>query len=96
MKIDSLNSSGAAAPSGPRAKPKPGTAASAGSTTVASADVTLSSASSATGGEEPVNTARVQEIRQAIADGRFQINAGAIADRLIESARELVQTQHKA
>jgi negative regulator of flagellin synthesis FlgM len=95
MKIDSLNSSGAVAPSGPRAKPKPASESAAGQA-AASADVTLSSASSAAGGEEPVNSARVQEIRQAIAEGRFQINAGAIADRLIESARELVQAQHKA
>ena len=33
---------------------------------------------------------RVAEIKQAIADGRFTINAGAIADRLIASASELI------
>lgn len=44
----------------------------------------------------PVDDARVAEIKQAIAEGRFQVNAGAIADRLISSARELVGTQRRA
>ena len=39
---------------------------------------------------------RVAEIKQAISDGRFTINAGAIADRLIASARELVDSQRQA
>lgn len=42
-----------------------------------------------------VDMARVQEIRQAISEGRFQINASAIADRLISTARELVNAQSK-
>ncbi|MBV5336597.1 MAG: flagellar biosynthesis anti-sigma factor FlgM, partial [Deltaproteobacteria bacterium] len=40
--------------------------------------------------------ARVSEIKQAIAEGRFTINAGAIADRLIASAKELVDSQRQA
>lgn len=36
------------------------------------------------------DAARVAEIKQAITDGQFTINAGAIADRLIASAKELV------
>lgn len=48
-------------------------------------------------GDAPVfDTARVSQIKQAIADGNFQINAGAIADRLISSARELVDAQRRA
>lgn len=39
---------------------------------------------------------RVLEIKQAIADGRFKINPGAIADSLIASARELVYSQRQA
>lgn len=38
----------------------------------------------------PVNTARIQEIKQAISEGRFKINPDAIAGRLIDSARELL------
>lgn len=43
----------------------------------------------------PVNSARIQEIKQAISEGRFQINANAIADRLIESARSLVNSKNQ-
>jgi len=45
--------------------------------------------------QPPINSARVQEIKQAISEGRFSINAGAIADRLIDTARELVYSQRR-
>lgn len=55
--------------------------------------VTLSQASSTLqpNSGAPVNAAKIQEIKQAIAEGRFQINAEAIADSVIESARDLVK-----
>ncbi|HLO64722.1 MAG TPA: flagellar biosynthesis anti-sigma factor FlgM [Azonexus sp.] len=43
----------------------------------------------------PVNAARIQEIRQAISEGRFKINPEAIADRLIESTRDLLNDSGK-
>ena len=46
--------------------------------------------------KQNLDAGRVAEIRQAIADGRFTINAGAIADRLIASAKELVDAQQQA
>jgi negative regulator of flagellin synthesis FlgM len=46
--------------------------------------------------QPPVNSARIQEIKQAISEGRFQINPDAIADRLIESARDLVNSKRQA
>ena len=39
------------------------------------------------------NTARVQEIKQAISEGSFQINSKAVADQLIETVKELIQSQ---
>ncbi len=45
---------------------------------------------------EVVDAQRVAEIRQAIAQGKFQINPDAIADKLIESVRELLQGQRTA
>ena len=45
--------------------------------------------------QPPINAARIQEIKQAISEGRFTINAGAIADSLIASARDLVNTAGK-
>lgn len=60
--------------------------------------VNLSSAASTLQGQTlpPVNNARIQEIKDAIAQGRFRINPEAIADGLIESARDLVNNQRKA
>lgn len=62
-------------------------------TAAGSDEVQLSSLSaqlSASDAEPAFDAARVAEIKQAIADGRFSINAEAIADRLIASAKELV------
>ena len=40
-----------------------------------------------------VDTSRVEEIKQAISDGRFKVNPDVIADRLLETVRELIQSQ---
>lgn len=44
----------------------------------------------------PVNAARVQEIKEAISQGKFKINPEAIAGSLIETARDLLNSQRKA
>jgi negative regulator of flagellin synthesis FlgM len=41
----------------------------------------------------PFDAGRVAGIKQAISEGKFSINADAIADRLIVSARELVDSR---
>lgn len=64
-----------------------------------SGDVRLSPASAelaGSGHDSVVDTAKVREIRQAISEGRLQINAGAIADRLIATARELIDSRRKS
>ena len=38
-----------------------------------------------------VDAARVAELKQAISDGRFKVNADAVADRLIETVRQLIR-----
>jgi len=40
-----------------------------------------------------VNAARVQEIKQAINDGSFKVNPEAVADRLLETVKELIQSK---
>jgi negative regulator of flagellin synthesis FlgM len=40
-----------------------------------------------------VDSARVAEIRQAIADGRFKVNPDAVADHLLQTARELLRSR---
>lgn len=40
-----------------------------------------------------VNAAKVSEIKQAISEGRFQVNAGAVADQLIASVTDLINSR---
>lgn len=92
MKIDSSYKSNLA-PLGNRAPAPPA------SEQKASGDsVNLSSVASTLQGQAtpPVNSARIQEIKDAIAQGRFKINPEAIADGLIESARDLINHQRNA
>ena len=64
----------------------------------AAASVSLSQLASTMQGTEkpPVNAARMQEITEAIAQGRFNANPAAIADGVIQSARDLLDSQRKA
>lgn len=73
----------------PRANPTPAPSTEA---------VSLSNVAGAlqVGEKPPVNSARIQEIKTAISEGRFKINPEAIADSLIETARDLVNSQRKA
>jgi negative regulator of flagellin synthesis FlgM len=43
------------------------------------------------GGE--VDMARVQEIKQAISEGRFKVNADVVADKLLETVKDLLQNR---
>lgn len=57
-----------------------------------SAQVELSAASSALqSGSADVNLERVEALRAAIRSGQLQIDAGRIADGLIESTRDLLR-----
>ncbi|MBE0621540.1 MAG: flagellar biosynthesis anti-sigma factor FlgM [Burkholderiales bacterium] len=40
-----------------------------------------------------VDSARVAEIRTAIAEGRFKVNPDAVADHLLQTARELLRSR---
>ena len=59
----------------------------------ASAKVQLSPAASVLAqlsADPAFDTAKVDRIAQAIRDGKFEVNADAIADKLIENAAELL------
>ena len=40
-----------------------------------------------------VDKARVEEIKQAMAEGKFKVNAEAVADKLIDTVKELLSTR---
>jgi negative regulator of flagellin synthesis FlgM len=95
MKITPRNTTGATSPASltktvvqdaslaPATTPVPVSEAS-----VASHVQTADSVSSA---EAPFDSQRVAEIRQAIAEGRFQVNPGKIADKLLSEVRALLR-----
>lgn len=94
MKIDS-NYKPSSASTG--TKPAPATRAQNQAATPDSVSLSALSGAFRQGEAPPVNQARIQEIKQAISEGRFQINSDAIANRLIDSAKDLVkQTKNQA
>lgn len=62
-----------------------GTSVHLGSTTAQLRSIEGSIASSAL-----VDTHKVAEIKQAISEGRFKVNSGVVADRLINSVQDLI------
>lgn len=69
----------------------------AGNASEPSARVELSSsavAGAAGTDDGSFDAAKVERIAQAIRDGRFQVNAEAIADKLIANAQELLGRNH--
>ncbi len=87
MKIDS-NTPSTANLSKTRQQRPAGPGQTRETTTEASSSTSLSSVLTADPARAPIDSLRVAEIRQSIADGKLQIHPERIADRLIESARE--------
>jgi negative regulator of flagellin synthesis FlgM len=40
-----------------------------------------------------IDRARVEEIKQAMAEGRFKVNTEVVADKLIDTVRELIRSR---
>jgi negative regulator of flagellin synthesis FlgM len=57
---------------------------------LSSLSASLAKAESAMAASPTVDRARVDEIRQAISEGRFRIDANRIADGLLDSVREML------
>jgi negative regulator of flagellin synthesis FlgM len=89
MKIGPLETTPSTAPAVSERK-APGSAA--GSASEPSAKVELSSAArlASQGADGSFDAKKVARIAQAIRDGKFEVNAEAIADKLIANAQELL------
>jgi negative regulator of flagellin synthesis FlgM len=83
-------------PAGTEAAGAAAPAAAAKPTASAGVTVTLSSTSqamSAAGNSSDVfNASKVEAMKQAIASGTFQVNAEAIADKMLSNAAEMLST----
>lgn len=92
MKINSAIPSIGTAPDAGRARGSAATAQRPGSGSVVRVDISSLSArmQEVGAGETPINTQRVAEIKQAISEGRFQINPERIADGLLASVRDML------
>lgn len=94
MKINGFNdgmalerSTGGKSPAG--SAPAPGKAAGS-SVSLSDLATRLHSIEAELSSGEPFDAAKVEEIKQAMRDGQFKVNADVVADRLIESMKELL------
>ena len=78
-----------AAKSGDNASP----AASGTSVNLGTTAAQLRSMESSAANTPLVNASKVAEIKQAISEGRFQVNAGVVADSLIKSVTDLISAR---
>lgn len=76
---------------GPAAAGKSGGAAASERVDISSLSARLQEVGA---GEAPFDAQRVAEIKQAIAEGRFQINPERIADGVLSSVREMLGVKH--
>ena len=101
MKIDSSTkiTGSVQSPAGPRvAGTRPAaTNATAGASSAGQTTTVVAAALHSVSGSEPAfNLEKVEEIRQAIGEGRFKINAERIADGLINSVREMLDQNRRS
>lgn len=97
MKIEGTTKGVASALTGEN-RPKPtqpspqpaGAGQPSGSVDLSPLSASLAKAESAAASTPVVDQARVDEIRQAISEGRFKIDANRIADGLLDSVREML------
>jgi negative regulator of flagellin synthesis FlgM len=53
----------------------------------------LASAEASLGNTSEIDLARVEEIKRAIAEGRFEVDSRRVAERLLGSVRDLILTR---
>jgi negative regulator of flagellin synthesis FlgM len=96
MKIDSSNANSLAVlqTAAPRAAGKIEAQTAVQQTSAVSSTVSLSSMSALhTAKTSDIDTAKVEAIKAALRDGSYKIDSGKIADGMIGTARDLLQTR---
>jgi negative regulator of flagellin synthesis FlgM len=92
--INSVNTSNAAGRAKPAAGAPQAAAPQAGDkVALSSLSASLQQASALSAQDQLTDVAKVAEIKQAIAEGRFQVNPERIADGLLDSVREMLSRQ---
>ena len=98
MNIDKINHTlpasqiGELAPKSPNAKATGGSAPSETSVHLGTASAQLRELENSVAGTQVVNKEKVAAIKQAISEGRFQVNSAAVADGLINSVKEMINS----
>jgi negative regulator of flagellin synthesis FlgM len=98
MKIGPLENKSALAPASGDRKPAAGSAATASSKPEPSAKVELSAAASVIANgvaDGSFDAQKVEQLTRAIRDGHYQIDAQAIADKLLANARDMLDRGSK-
>ncbi|HMV17668.1 MAG TPA: flagellar biosynthesis anti-sigma factor FlgM [Zoogloea sp.] len=100
MKIDNSVKSAAGLPSGDgrtrNAKESPKTQGSSGGgekVDISSLSARMQQMEEVISNTPVVDSAKVDEIKQAISDGRFKVDTDKVADGLIESVRQMLSAQ---
>lgn len=100
MKIDNSVGSVGGLPGGDNKTRSTRSAPASASATSSSSEVELSSVAAklqeierALSNVPVVDADRVAEIKQAIAEGRFKVDSGKVADGLIESVKQMLDSQ---
>lgn len=75
------------------AKTSPAPQQSSTSVSLGSTATQLSKMEASMANAPVVDANKVAEIKQAISEGRFQVNSSVVADRLIQSVRDLISSQ---
>ncbi|HMV52134.1 MAG TPA: flagellar biosynthesis anti-sigma factor FlgM [Rhodocyclaceae bacterium] len=95
MKIDNSVNVGGLPISEPKGRSVKGQPASKQDASVESSSLSsrLAEIQSSLSNVPVVDSAKVEEIKQAISEGRFKVNAEKVADSLIESVRQMLGSQ---
>jgi negative regulator of flagellin synthesis FlgM len=99
MKIDnSINSTGAPAqtvakPATPDSAPAPATPDAGNAVNLSAVSSQMQSVGASLADVPVVNRAQVNEIKQAISEGRFKVNPEVVADKLLDTVRELIRNK---